>query len=210
MAVSEKLKTLIIKTAVKEVTYDPQTRRLSVLPKELNSEESAMLRSAVAEEGHSLDDFSTIINDVLNSAGTTPRIQTEYQIQPEVGQHIVLKESSPDYGDFRLELLCIAPGQFIVLKCTRGALQWGDILESIRDTWNVGFKVDFKVFRNDMPFPDKLHLYQTYRLEAIELHNPPIIYEYLDNIHNENKKSEDGKYPDEGAENVNKRKSKRK
>lgn len=186
MAVSEKLKTLIIKTAVKDVSYIPETGKLLINQRELNAEESAMLRAKVVEEGHSLTDFSKIISDTLNSTSSiVPKIVTEYTLHPydiKLGQHLILVGYSFDFGIARLELMCIDKNCFMVLDSERGTLQCEDILESVTMPWNSDFKVNFKVKRNGIPFPDEFHLYQTYRLKCIELLNPPVIYEYLDKL----------------------------
>jgi hypothetical protein len=205
MGVSENLKTLIIRTAVKEVSYNPETGKLLINQRELNSEESAILRAKVVEEGHSPYDFSRIIQDTLDSSSTsTPKVKIEYTVQPDEfppGQHLVLIGKSPDYGIARLELMCIASNRFLVLDTGRRVLQREDILESVTMPWNANYKVNFNVLRNGMPFPDDSHLYQTYRLECIELHNPPVIYEYLD-------KPEERKEPEWKIEIIDKKDSK--
>ena len=183
MGVSEKLKTLIIKTVVKDAVYDTSMNRVIPLYKVLHADEEDLLRSAIMEEGHNPNDLGTIINDTLNSAGTFPKVQREYKVQPDelpLGQHIRLKTLSSQFGSADIELMCIDVNRFLVLSCETRSLQLGDILESVTMPWNAEYKANFKVKRNGIPFPDKNHLFETYPLVSIDLLNPPDIYEYLD------------------------------
>jgi len=183
MEVNSRLQKYIIRKMVKGVVFNPETLTYSVTQKSISDNEWQELVLEAGKYGIAEEPLRKIVKEIDDQTTFYPKREISFNLNPDdikAGQHLCLHTISPEYGPAQLELLCLEPCRFFVLKSDRNVLIFEDELESITKPWNVGFIADFLVFREGKRYPDTTHVYRTYKIDKIELLHPADVYELLD------------------------------
>lgn len=192
--INDTLRNFILKTISGEVVYDEGRRHFSLRVRPITATMRETIRQELVNWGIDeafTDSYIAEATSLITQGKTTgnfqPMLTLDVRKDIRRGDILFIHGRDKDKGIAHLRLLFLGWDEelgkylFLVLETSRLALHANDKLEPAETMlWTIDSQLRFKVYRNDIRYPNDDLLYQTFRIEYIAIDRPNLFQQIID------------------------------